>query len=281
MINVEIRNCSPLEMPLIFRFASMAGKDPGLNDYDLFYRIDPNAFFIAVKEMELVGSIASIGYGSDFGFIGLHLINDDLQNTAVADKLLEVALDRLGSRNIGINCQETQIPYYANYGFKPYYKIFTYEGTSDAIIPSMEDFTNPFQHPFDPLEEFDKKHFPYDRKNFLMIFLNQPRSLSLAKFSDNRYTGYGLSIPSESGFKISPLLADNPETAEDLLRALAGHLDKGSRFSIDIPEENINGMHIAEKSGMKKIKETVRMYYRTEPNLALKNIYSFTSNELG
>lgn len=281
MKDVLIRNCISAEMPLLIRMAVLDERNPGFNDADIFYRIDPNGFIIAVSDQKVIGSICAISYGPDFGFIGLHLVIPEFQNSEVEEKLLEVALQKLGDINTGLNCYPSQLSYYSEHGFSSPHKIISYEGKTDGLLPSTDNIVSPFLHPFDLLNDYDKSCFPYDRKNFLMIYLNQPQSLLLGKLKDNKYAGYGISIPTENGFKISPLLADDHETAEHILTALVRHLKKGSHFFIDLPEENVAAVRLAQKLNMKKIRETIRMYSKADLNLSFKNIYSFTNNELG
>lgn len=280
-MNIVIKNSTLSEMPHLCKLAEIDGRNPGINDSDLFYRFDPDGFFIAVNQHEIVGSVSAVSYGDNFGFIGLHFVLPQFQNTAVADKLLEVALNKLGNRNVGINCTASQIEYYTNHGFTPYHEIFTYEGITDGVMPSMDDIVSPFSYSFDHLGGFDKKFFPYDRKKLLMIWFNQPQSLLLGKYKDNKYCAYGLYTSSANGFKISSLIANTPQNAQHLLSSLLGHLGKGSHYFIDLPKDNPDAINLAEKMKMKKIKETIRMYSKVNPNISIQNIYSFTNNELG
>jgi hypothetical protein len=281
MMNIVIKNSTLAELPYIFKLAAMEGRNHGLNDPELFFQFDPDGFFIAVNENEIAGSISAVSYGNDFGFIGLHFILPQFQSTALADRLLEVALDKLTNRNIGINCYENQIDYYSSHGFKPYYKIAVYQGIADGKMPTMDNIVSPFMYSFNLMHNLEKKYFIYDRKKMMMPWLNQAKSLSLAKLENDAFSGYGLYLPSVQGFRISPLVAENPETAEHLLAALIGHLDQGSIFCIDLPEENKDAVRLAEKMNMKKITEYMRMYSQSDSNVSLKNIYSFTNYELG
>jgi len=280
-MNIVIKNSTLSEMPQLCKLAEIDGRNPGLNDSDLFFQFDPEGFFIAVNQNEIVGSVSAVSFGNDFGFIGLHFVLPQVQNTIVGDKLLEVALDKLGDRNIGINCSASQVEYYSNHGFTPCHEIYTYEGIADGLMPALDDIVSPFKYSFDSLDGFDKQFFPYDRKKLLMLWCNQPQSLLLGKYKDNKYCAYGVYAPSANGFKISSLVANTPQNAEHLLSSLLGHLEKDSHYFIDLPKGNEDAIQLAEKMKMKKVNETIRMYSKSDPNLSLQNIYSFTNNELG
>jgi len=280
-VNVTIRNCTASEMPLIQQLSLIDSRNPGQNDSDLFFRVDSNGFFIAVNDTNVVGSISAVSYDAGFGFIGLHFVMPEFQNTEVEEKLLEVALQKLGERNIGLNCYESQLNYYTGHGFKPSHKIFTYEGIADGQMPSLDTIVAPFNHPFNLLQELDEECFPYNRKELLQLWLQQSGSMLLAKLVNGKYEGYGLFSPATNNYKISPLVCKNLEAAEHLLSALAGHLEKGTHYRIDLPENNKNAIRLVEKMKMTKVQETIRLYLKNEPNISLQDVYSFINHELG
>ncbi|MCL5030729.1 MAG: hypothetical protein M1480_17090, partial [Bacteroidetes bacterium] len=265
----------------ITRMASLDGRNTGLNDPELFYRTDPDGFFIAVTDGNILGSISAVGYDSCFGFIGHHLVLPEFQYTEVEDKLLEVALQKLGDRIVGLNCYESQLPYYSGHGFNPAGKIFTYKGTADGKAASMESIVSPFMHPLRLLLDVDKECYPYNREEFLALWLQQPQSLLFAKMVDGKYSGYGLYSPCAYGYKIAPLICNDPASAGDLLAALVYHMKEGTHFFLDLPEQNEEAIRLAEKMNMKKIKESVRMYNNSEPGISLPKVFGFTNNELG
>ncbi len=280
-MNVDIRNSAANEMPFVIQFASMDDRTMGLNDADVFYRFDPHGFFIAVDGDTIAGTISAVTYDDSFGFIGLHLVMPKYLNSIMEDKLLETAIQKLGDRTIGINCPEARTQYYARYGFKASHKIITYEGTAADINCSMENIVSPFMHPFDMLLEFNKKYFPYETKGLMQAWMPQAGSMLLAKKIDKEYKGCGLFLPCTNGYKIAPLVCADSGTAEELFTALVYHMNGGLRFTVDLPESNKDAVALAEKMKLKKIKENVRMYNKVEPEISIRNIFSYTNNELG
>jgi hypothetical protein len=156
-----------------------------------------------------------------------------------------------------------------------------YQGVADGSMPPMEMLVSPFLHPSRLLHELDKKYFTYNREKLMNSWLSQSKSLLLARLQDGAYSGYGLYLPAMNGFKISPLLAEEYETAEQILKALVGHLEQGTKYCIDVPEDNVNAVRLAEKMNMKKIAAYKRMYTQSDSNVSRNNIYSFTHYELG
>ena len=66
------------------------------------------------------------------GFIGIHIVVPHLRNNGIGEKLLSVAIEKAGKRNIRINCKEEETVFYGEFGFKAAYKVISYEGVSDG-----------------------------------------------------------------------------------------------------------------------------------------------------
>ena len=171
--------------------------------------------------------------------------------------------------------------FYEEFGFKPAYKIISYEGVSDGEFNMPENIVSPLMLEFDEFYEYYRKVFPYERKVFASLWVNQPKSLLIGKYEDNEYKGVGLFKPCRKGHKLSPLISDDPQSAEEILIALASHFEAGTLYYLDVPEPNKDAIALAEKLNLKKVDERIRMYTHQEHNILLNNTYSFTSLEIG
>jgi hypothetical protein len=98
--------------------------------------------------------------------------------------------------------------------------------------------------------------------------------------SDGRLTGFGVVRPCRSGYKIGPLFADDPQTAERLLAGLSSRA-AGEPIFLDTPEPNLAATSLAERHNMRPVFETARMYTRAAPPVDLRRIFGVTSFELG
>ena len=108
MSNSIIRNLMLNEMGIVDELASIDGRNPGLNDGEFLFKADSNVFFAAINGTEVEGTIASVNYDDNFGFIGLHIVVPHLRNNGIGEKLLSAAIEKAGNRSIGINCKEEQ-----------------------------------------------------------------------------------------------------------------------------------------------------------------------------
>jgi hypothetical protein len=281
MDNLLIRNAQFQEMPNLISLAAKEGWNPGLNDAEFYFKADSSGFIIALLNEQLAGCISAISYSESFAFIGFHLIAEEFRNRGFENYLLQVVLQKFGGINIGLNSVEHNVEYYESFGFKPAHKILRYEGIVNGNYEPCENIISPFIKKYDLLYDYEKKFFPADRKLFMYQWMNQPGSMLLAKFADNEYKGFGLFLPCLTGYKIAPLICDDLSTAEKVISNLLYNLQKDTRFYLDVPENNENALILAEKLNMKLITKTVRMYSQTVPAIGIKNIYGFTSFELG
>jgi GNAT superfamily N-acetyltransferase len=281
MDDITITNLQLPDMVLPVELASREQWNPGRDDGEFLFRADSKGFFAAVKGNQVLGTIASVKYENNTGFIGLHIVLPEHRNKGVGENLLKTAVDKSKDLDIGINCKPDQIKYYERFGFKPAFKIYCYEGIADGNFRMSPEITSPFTLPFDLLYDYCRNTFPYERKTFTSYWLNQPKSLLLCKYENEKIKGFGLFKPCINGYKLSPLISDDPGSAEEILTALQSHFPLGTPYYLYIPEPNIESNLLVEKFKMKKVSEIERMYLNNEHNILLNNVYSFFNLEVG
>lgn len=281
MDDLKIIQCTFAEMGPFVEFAARGGWNVGLSDQDFLFRVDPTAYLMALNGNEVVGTVAAVKYGNDFGFLGYHLVRVDMQKKGLGKALLTEALGRLGARTVGLNCLETQTDYYKQFGFLPDHSIIQFEGETDSKLPDTQGLTSPFMVPFEKLQAFDQKIFPYDRKQFLSCWHAQPMSMLMGKLVGDEYKGYAMFRPCRTGHRIAPLLSDDAQTAEELLNFLLGNLKQGSKYYLDVPDRNIEAVKLAEKLKMRRCGELIRMYSPCPPSVCVERIFSLPAIEIG
>jgi len=135
--------------------------------------------------------------------------------------------------------------------------------------------------PFDELAAYDRRFFPAARHAFLSLWINQPEGFSVAACGENGVSGFGTIRRCRKGYKIGPLFADDPHTAEKIFVSLTAKIPHGEYFYLDVPSVNQFANAMAKKHKLRPVFKTARMYNRFSPNLPLDNIYGVTSFELG
>ena len=83
------------------------------------------------------------------------------------------------------------------------------------------------------------------------------------------------------GFKVGPLFADSPQSAEQLFLSLKAHTPEGAPIFLDTPEVNSAAIDLAKRHNMMVAFETARMYRGKGPDLPLNRLFGVTTFELG
>jgi len=267
-------------------WAAAEGWNPGLHDGALFYSTDPHGFFIGVLDGEPIATLAGVAYDGSYGFLGLYIVKPEHRGKGYGLRLWQEATAYLGERNVGLDGVLEQQANYEGSGFTLAYRNVRYQGrrpdgvsergaeTSGEVVPITDV-------PFDELVRYDAACFPVARPAFLGRWTTQPESSALALLRGGALTGFGVVRQCREGYKVGPLFADDAQSADALFLALASGIEGDAPLYLDVPQPHAEAVRLAERYGMQPSFETVRMYSRGEPAMALDRIFGVTTFELG
>jgi len=276
----QIRTANREEMDIIVDWAAREGWNPGIHDAEYFYSTDPEGYFVAYLDDEIVGAVSAVAYSSSFGFIGFFMVKPEYRGHRIGIKLGYKALEYLEDCNIGLDGVENKIRNYETYGFKLVYNNIRYQGVAE-VSQNSQEIINVDSVPFDTLVEYDNRFFPVTRPEFLSRWIQQPEGASLGIVENDKLVGYGVIRACRNGYKIGPLFADHAGLAKELFLALNSRVPAGSQFYLDIPGVNRDAVALVNEFNMTPVFKTARMYNKSFPDLPVKNIFGITSFELG
>ena len=280
---VQPMNLTDLEIAA--GWAAREGWNPGLHDSGIFYEVDPAGFFIGKLGNVPVASISAVRYGEAFGFIGFYIVAPEYRDHGYGGHLIQYAAKHLeGCRSVGLDGVEAQQANYARHGAKYAHDTIRFEGRGPGIevpIPVGSVILPLADIPFETLLEYDRRHFPTNREDFLRAWIDQPDSLAVGIVSSGKLTGFGVRRRCHTGYKIAPLFADEIDSASALFAALRQGIGSGESLFLDVPEPNPHAMKLTSSQGMHPVFHTARMYLGEDPELPLHQIYGITSFELG
>ncbi len=280
---IEIRKLGLEGLETVLGWACSEGWNPGLQDASCFLAADPEGFLGAFSGARLQGAISAVRYGRDFSFIGLFIVRPELRGGHLGPLLGRAALERLAGVNIGVDGVEKKVPNYEASGFKLACRNIRYEGLAGvAPASSPLPIAAASQLPFEQLLDYDSRHFPASRPEFLRAWIGAQGHVGLACLDKaGGIDGYGVLRPCAKGVKIGPLFASSRAVAEALLAGLLAKAPSGSPFYLDVPEVNVEGLALAESLAMKPVFKTARMYNLRRPELPEREIFGVSSFELG
>lgn len=276
----QIAVMSEAELSTAIDWARQEGWNPGKHDASVFYQADPSGFLCGKIQEQIIATISAVKYGSEFGFIGLYIVNNEFRSQGFGLKLWNAAIDSLAGRNIGLDGVLAQQENYKKSGFRLAHRNIRFTGKSFKSASASRAI--PIQNiAFEEIAAYDSQFFPDERKNLLKQWIAPENSVSLVIAEDSKILGYGTIRVCDLGFKIGPLNADNSDIAEALYLALTATVPEQSEIFLDIPEPNAAGLQLAQQFNMSPVFETARMYTKDFPKLPLHKIFGITSFELG
>jgi Acetyltransferase (GNAT) domain len=268
------------DVGVALEWAASEGWNPGLHDGEAFFAADPHGFFVVKVDRQPVATIAAIRYGQHFGFLGLYITSPEMRGRGHGLTVWRAGRAHLEGRVVGLDAVVEQEKTYARDGF-----VADYRTTRHVFEPVSGSATTP-PHvidarslPLETLVTYERELFPAERPTFLAAWLAMPDAMSRAVVDGDRLVGWALRRPCADGYKVGPLFADEPEIADDLLRALAA--DAAGRLYLDIPDPNRDGRALAARHDMTPVFTTIRMYDGSPPPLDHDRIFGVTTLELG
>jgi GNAT superfamily N-acetyltransferase len=281
---ITYRQATRDEFNLAISWAADEGWNPGLADADIFWETDPSGFVCAEREGEVIATGSIVNYGNAFGFMGFFIVRPNLRGQGIGRDYWYWLRDTLRKRltpdaAIGMDGVFNMQPFYAKSGFKFTHRNLRMEGIGQAraVDASLTDLN---ELPFETISAYDQQHFGFERTVFLKSWSQPKGGLALGILKNSALSGMGIIRPCLNGFKVGPLFADDPDTAEQIFRALSNHA-AGQPLFLDIPENNPTAVALAERHGLKEVFGCARMYHGPAPALPWNQIYGITTFELG
>lgn len=268
------------ELDVVLERAAEEGWNPGFNDADCFWDIDPDGFFMGVLDGRPVARAAAVIYDDRFAFCGMYIVDKAYRGQGYGLAITQARLEYVGERNAGLDGVVTMQDKYKRLGYRIAHRSVRYGFTPQAQQGAPAEIVPVSTVPFPELLNYDTRHFPAQRGSFLKRWIAQPNAVALAFVDAGVLKGYGVIRGCRTGHKIGPLFADDTAVAEALFCALCNH-GTGTPVFMDVPEVNAAGMDLAQRYHMHSQFECARMYLKNDPGLPLDNIFGITTFEAG
>ena len=280
MPKLHIRTMKQHELAIAINWAQSEGWDPGLHDAELFYKADPNGFFVGEINDQIVAVGSAVNYDAHFAFCGLYIVAPEHRGKGYGLALTKHRLNYCGERNIGIDGVLENVEIYKNIGYVPYYKNYRYQSEIKQTSPLNSNIQEISKDSLTQVLDYDKQCFPANRDKFLTAWINQDDAKSFCYILNDEVKGFIVRRKCYEGHKIGPLFADNYQIAAHLLNAIQTDI-KNETIILDVPGNNPDAIRLAESLNMEVVFATVRMYQKDLPDINNDKIFGITTFELG
>lgn len=289
----RIRSMSRAEFHQLMLWAAAEGWNPGLNDEEIFWQTDPEAFIAIEDGGRMVGGGAIVSYAGSYGFMGLFIVDPARRGAGLGRALWVERRDRLRARlHVGAPIEMDGVfamqHFYAAGGFVLQHRDLRFEGIAQGYAggrardPRCEGVrVGPLAEvPFASVASFDSRCFPAAREDFLRRWIAQPGATALAACRGDELLGFAVRRPCVRGHKVGPLFAAHDGVAAELLDRLAGEV-AGQVLQLDAPERNAAATGLALSRGMVEVFGCARMTLGWPPSVDWDRVFGVTTFELG
>jgi GNAT superfamily N-acetyltransferase len=175
-----------------------------------------------------VATATLVRYGSRVGWIGMMLVHPDHRRRGYGARMLEACLDAAedaGVGTVGLDANTDGKPLYDANGFVEVAEVTQWHGSLDGPdrtdgVPTVAEVADA-----DPFAALDRRASGVDRRFLLESLLEEAGTVGLLRREGGGVTGYALVLRRPPGATVGPLVAEDPETAEALLRAAGERID--------------------------------------------------------
>lgn len=289
-----IRGLQASDIPTVTAWARQEGFAPGSGDVAIYRQTDRQGLWMGWLDQEPVGCIAAVRYNPDYAFIGMFLVVPHQRGKGYGLALWRHALRRLGDVPcIGLEAAPDRVDDYAGWGFRPSSATIRWQRSGGASPGATSSSSQPDPPaclltgeaiPEAAVQRFDAQREPSPRPHFLHQWLQHPAGTVHALLDRQEAChGFGRIRPcllkEGEGWRIGPLVADQPSAARALLEGLLQR-HRGPVL-IDVPGANPEAGAVLEELGFDPRSQTMRMYRGEVPRVSLADVYGLACLELG
>ena len=274
---IQHRTMSLEELRTVLDWAADEGWNPGLDDAEAFHAADPEGFFIALDGGAPVAAISVVNHSDVFAFLGLYLCRPDYRGRGIGFRLWQTAIAHAGDRTIGLDGVPDQQENYARSGFVHAGGTTRYSGRVSGQVERMMRGAKRDEIP--GLVSLEAAASGHQKPAYLTPWFKGGDTRATYVLGDKNLTrGFATIRRCRAGAKIGPLISDDPDIAERMIRHLAAEFCPD--IMIDIPSSSASLDSLCQSLGLEPGFQTARMYRGTmlQPG---SPVYAVATLELG
>lgn len=263
------------------------------------YANDPEGFYLLEKDGEKIASISVVIYPEiKFAYIGFYLVMKPMRGQGYGKLLINKAMEyttvNRGITSFGLNCIESAVPMYQNYGFQvvttdKFWK-FTKKDlhVKNNVREKILEISALNQELLDGIIHYDANVLKAQRKDFLHNFLSKPGTMTIISHDDSNINGYGvISVrdpavtESFKSYKIGPLYADNADAAYAILQQLLAIINIDESAYLETPGNNSSAAELVQSLGFVETGVQPKMFKGQVPDFDVARMFCYSSIAIG
>jgi GNAT superfamily N-acetyltransferase len=230
-------------------------------DWEQFLKLEPHGAAVAVRDGQVIGSVATLRFGARFGWISMVLVDPAQRRRGVGRVLLLHGLSILEDVVARLDATPAGEVLYRTLAFEEEYRLTRFQrepapfdtGSAGVPVPAISDAD------WSSILSLDADVFGADRSAMLTWLLEGAPEYGLLSRSSGTVDGFVLGRHGHDFDQLGPVVAKDGDVARQLVSAcLARHADR--RFVLDAPDRHASWHSWLRDAGFAVQRPFVRMY---------------------
>jgi ribosomal protein S18 acetylase RimI-like enzyme len=244
------------------RLCRVAGWNQGRADWTFFLQTTPNGCFVAQCGQDVVGTVTTINYGGQVGWVAMVLVDPDVRGQGIGGLLLQTALRSLEScASVKLDATPAGKRVYDKLGFVDEYtlsRMTVFALTGPIEVPPVA--TRPMRaEDLSSVVRADSAAFGVERRTVIEWLWRMAPEYAWVAEDRQGVTGFCLGRHGQNFEHIGPVTAGDLDSAKSLL-ACALHGMRRQSIMLDVPQSRPSWQHWLESLGFREERPFIRMY---------------------
>ena len=268
--------------------AAAWGRKPGALDYDIYFATDNTGFYVGELDGKAVGCMAAVKFSRNYAYLANLMVDEPHCGRGYGSTMMKIGIEALPQEcNFALDIHDVKIPLFeAKFGYKFAWKakrvsvIASSVAVSEDPSSSSVKVSHASEIPFTKIVEYEAPFHNFDRFSFLRRWMFAPNCHSyVATDSSGSVVGYSVvrsTLRPGDGWRISPLYANNTQTAKSLCQAIFDKIaskDPLAPITFDVCCDNSAAVQLEHELSPKVDEYIARVYrYHVPSHLPLREM---------
>jgi GNAT superfamily N-acetyltransferase len=268
--DIEFRSMVRDDIDAGLRLCRLSGWDQVARDWERFLALEPPAAGVAIRSGTVVGTVATVPYGAQFGWIGMVLVDPGAQGQGLGTSLVKYALGALRDvAAVRLDATPVGHPLYLKHGFADEGHLRRMECGSANLGQHAHPEIRPMTSgDLSDVIAMDHVVFGAPRGQLLQWMYDGAPEYAVVARRHGRLAGYVFGRHGHQFGHLGPIVAVDDRLAQEMITAcLSRH--RGRAFIVDAMSHSGEWTAFLEQAGFREQRPFIRMHRGGQPPFGL------------
>ncbi|MGH9766014.1 MAG: GNAT family N-acetyltransferase [Blastocatellia bacterium] len=266
-LQIDYRDMVAADIPAGLQLCRASRWNQTDRDWELFLRLSPRGCRVAVKDEQVIGTVATVRYENRFSWVGMVLVDPAERGRGVGARLMAEALDALkGMPSIRLDATPAGHPVYRKLDFVDEYRLSRMETvvSSEGLALQCNPARPMTREDLPSVAVLDREVFGADRRLTLEWLLDGAPEYAWVVEEQGQVIGYTFGRHGFNFEHLGPVIAEDQRAARRLVSACLSQ-QVGKQFILDASHHETDWRAWLESIGFREQRPFIRMFYRNNP----------------